>query len=233
MDALTTVSLNLEFGATEILTAVLVVVTGFYAWQTFEMVKEMRQARQASLMPVLGVDMMPRAPTYCEVRLRNNGLGPAFHVDLTIRFVGRSAETIEGPFRADVVPPGHEHLFITPRDLGTEEFVEVYSHIEVSGTIQDAFGTEHKVSTRTGDLATWWESRGEPINERWVPNEFEEMHRVVKKIQEHLDGQTKATKDLADVATGRAKLLRKRYRSRQRARRIERLKKRLRAVAPF
>lgn len=91
-----------------VLTGVLVLVTGYYAFQTRKTVQAMEQQREDSMLPVVvieGFDIHPinrNQDTYCiGVSLKNIGNGPAFGIMIeffdaeTKKFIARSEHFID------------------------------------------------------------------------------------------------------------------------------------------
>lgn len=125
------------------LTAVLVAITGFYAWQNRAMVSEMRRSRELSVLPKLSISIFMLGPTYGVARLVNAGMGPALDVDLTIAFHRRDGGTpVERRWRQSLMSPGEGHEFIEPDEFGevtsTEVLAQLCSEITVEGTIRSS-----------------------------------------------------------------------------------------------
>jgi heme/copper-type cytochrome/quinol oxidase subunit 2 len=74
---------------TAVLTAVLVMVTAYYAWQTYRMVVEMRQDRRQRETPKVVLDLRSEGAAFAPPSVCNIGLGPALDVDVTMTFVPR------------------------------------------------------------------------------------------------------------------------------------------------
>jgi hypothetical protein len=72
--------------AIETLTALLVLITAFYAWQNRRMAVEMRRSREALIRPKLAVDIHMIAPMYGVARVTNVGQGPAQDIDVKLAF---------------------------------------------------------------------------------------------------------------------------------------------------
>jgi hypothetical protein len=76
-------SLDRHQGAsTAILTAALVAVTVFYAWQNRKMVGEMKKARDATILPKLALDLHALGPTVFDLAIKNVGPGAALDIDV-------------------------------------------------------------------------------------------------------------------------------------------------------
>lgn len=66
------------------LTAVLIVITAYYAWQTRRAVVEMQRARQLSVRPKLVIAIEMPDPTIGRIAIKNVGAGAALDVDVTL-----------------------------------------------------------------------------------------------------------------------------------------------------
>jgi len=98
---------------------VLVLVTGYYAWQAKRTADEMRSARLLSLLPKLVLDIEMIGPTYGDVVVRNVGPGAAIDADLTLIFEGsEAAGREEREWLAHVIAPGEDHEFLPAHGIG-------------------------------------------------------------------------------------------------------------------
>jgi uncharacterized membrane protein YfcA len=69
-----------------VLTAVLVLVTAYYAWQTRRTVIEMKRARATAVLPRVAVKVHTLAGGIGWIRVVNVGPGPALDLDATLTF---------------------------------------------------------------------------------------------------------------------------------------------------
>lgn len=180
-----------------ILTAALVVVTGYYAWQNRQMVGEMRESRRLSVAPKLAISIFMLGPTYGIARLVNVGHGPALEVDVKLGFYQRDGSgVIERPWQSPFMPPGEEHDFIEPEDLGDiqsmEALARICSKITVTGSMRSSLGDDIAVSETTGDLKEWFEMSAavrhvwEAEPKRKVPSELEKIRKELEKVTKAL-----------------------------------------------
>lgn len=89
------------------LTGVLIIITGFYAWETHRIVNEMRASRKLTILPKLALDFHMVGPTYAIVQVKNEGQGAALDVAFDLTFEGKSPDHTERrPWRANVMAPG-------------------------------------------------------------------------------------------------------------------------------
>lgn len=90
-------------------TVVLVMVTGYYAWQNRRMAIEMEQSRRLSVRPHRALQLAYISPTVAAVRLTNIGNGPAVDVDGTLRMLpseGGSLPLESRDFQETFIAPG-------------------------------------------------------------------------------------------------------------------------------
>jgi hypothetical protein len=176
----------------------LVVVTGYYAWQTREMAKEMRRARVLSLLPKLVLDVKMVGPTFGLIVVRNVGAGPALNADLTLTLAeGEDGGREERQWLAHVIAPGEEHEFLPPQDVdGMNELVSRHPTIGLRGTFRDAFDHEQIVAERI-DIAEAWESLAA------ARRRFQEdpATRVVRELEKARKAVETIGRELAAVTT--------------------------------
>lgn len=183
-----------------LLTAALVLVTGYYAWQNHQMVQEMRRSRELSVAPKLVLSIFMLGPTYGLTRLVNTGQGPALDVDVKLAFHRRDGSAvIERAWKSNFMPPGERHEFIEPDELGdiqsTEALARVCSEITVKGSMKSSLGDVVSVDESTGDLQEWFEMTKEALHlweeepRRKVPKEMEKMRKELEKISQLLRSQ--------------------------------------------
>jgi hypothetical protein len=184
---------------------VLVGVTGYYAWQTREMAKEMRSARLLSLLPKLVLDIGMIGPTYGDIVVRNVGSGPALDADLTLVFEGsEAAEREEREWLAHVIATGEEHEFLPPREVNSMDgFAARHPTISLAGTIHDALGQAHEVDERI-DIAEAW-GRVESALHRWEESPATKVAREFEKTRKQLEKIDSRLSVLAELARAEAK----------------------------
>lgn len=136
-------------GMVEILTAVLVVVTAYYAWQTFQMVGEMRASREVAVLPKLAIELATIGPNAVDVALMNVGPGPALDVDVSLRFEPRDGVELEAfdvRWKASVMASGDQQQFAAARTddeasyMQWDELSAAFAAIRLTGECTDALG---------------------------------------------------------------------------------------------
>ena len=172
-----------------ILTAVLVLITAYYAWQNQRMVGEMRRSRELSILPKLAVDLRLQGPTFARVQLLNVGPGPALAVDLRIAFepsAGGRREREERPWQANVVVPGDGPAFDPPDAAVMDAFAVDYAQVRVIGSMQSATGKRYDVNEVLDDLAGRWErlQASEQVLDR---EPVERLTRKLGRLEKPLD----------------------------------------------
>ncbi len=151
--------------STPILTAVLVAITAFYAWQTRKMVGEMWRARLLSVLPKLVIDFRHRGAGFAEIVVRNVGQGPALDADLELTFEplpGSALQRVSRPWRTSVIAPGEEHRFYPPDNaighpMHMDSLVAAFGRITLRGTCDPSLGDRVTVDDEMADLATLWQ----------------------------------------------------------------------------
>ena len=171
------------------LTVVLILLTGFYAFQTLRLVQEMQKSRAGQLLPKLAIRIYGIGAGNAFWRVINVGPGPAIGVDIRISPEpgGQSKRWLE-----PVVMPGETHDFIPVTGVGgpsaalhMDNQTSVFSHLHLTGTYKDVLGTEHRVDERF-DLRAWWESL-KAVQHRFFPEFEEEIPMRLKAIEAQLE----------------------------------------------
>jgi hypothetical protein len=145
------------------LTAVLVVVTAFYAWTNRQALREMALAREQGVLPKLAIRLDPVGPLHSKLRLVNVGLGAARDVRVVLHF-DTVDDDLEGPtrtWRTNVLAPGEFAAFNLPDVPGgggmdNRGFVDTHRCIRLTGDMKDVLGKEHAVNEIIEDLVGWW-----------------------------------------------------------------------------
>jgi hypothetical protein len=178
-----------------VLTAALVLVTGYYAYQNRRMVGEMRQARSTSVLPRLALSIRPLGGGIGFLRLSNVGPGPALHVRATITL---EPDGFDIQWDAHVVAPGEFHEFI-PQPPGEKDvslasldrLVERFTHAALSATYEDALGDRHETNERI-EAREWW--RGlrdshELLSHDYGKEAVSELEKIRKALERVARGQ--------------------------------------------
>lgn len=127
-------SLDRHQGAsTAILTAALVAVTVFYAWQNRKMVGEMKKARDATILPKLALDLHTLGPTVFDLAIKNVGPGAALDIDVQTEWmpVDESAAAPGVRWRRNILSPGGQVELFPPGELSGnhESLPETYKEV--------------------------------------------------------------------------------------------------------
>lgn len=190
--------------ATEVLAAVLVLVTAYYAWQNRQMVKEMAAARSVSVMPKLAIEWTMATPTLGIPTVKNVGPGPALDVDLAVRFVPLAGKEDKEDVRqwvASAMVPDEEKQFLPPQNeqgsmMHTEALAATYASVVLTASYRDALGKEHSADDFLADIAEWRRVTGEALG-RWQEPDF--AKRLANEIGEKL-GEKKLVPALKGIA---------------------------------
>lgn len=177
--------------STDWLTAALVVITAYYAWQNRKMVREMAETRALAVLPQLALDWHAIGPIHAFVRVASVGPGPALDVKATLRFVPLDATGIREPIvrhlNTSLMTPGQASDFMT--DFGEsqpmltmEAMAQTFERIELIGTMRDAAGRRHDINDSLADLASWQRTQREahiswrhPDPEKRLAQEFKDI----------------------------------------------------------
>ncbi len=161
------------------LTAILVLITGHYAWQTRtrRTVEELRNARGVSVLPRLTLRLHSIATTTSSIQVMSVGPGPALAVDVEVVFVPRyaDAQRICRRIQAPAMTSGEYHEVLPLMEdhdglLHTAALAARFSHIELTGTMADVLGAAHRVFETLPDLEDWRQVRA-AAQLRWTdPN---------------------------------------------------------------
>jgi hypothetical protein len=145
---------------TALLTAVLIIVTVYYAVQNHRMVTEMRKTRELALLPKLALELHRLAPVVVTIAVKNVGPGPAFGIDVRVTYepIANSAPE-ERRWRRNVLVSGEQHDFFPPGELNDNlnSLPARYRAIRLVGSMTDAAGKAHAVDESFSDLNEWRE----------------------------------------------------------------------------
>jgi hypothetical protein len=177
-----------------ILTAVLVGITGYYAWQTNRMVKEMRRARGAQILPRIVPNLQLLGGGNAFLRIDNVGPGPALKVDVEFWLEPNGDHR---RWRAPLIPSGDGQSFDpAPGEAGNEKLLldnmtAQYSELRVTGACFDALGQPHAIDERL-EIRHFWTTRKAGLG-------IQPQDRQ-REMAGHLDRIAKDLKGLRDVA---------------------------------
>jgi hypothetical protein len=164
-----------------------VLTTAVYSYFTWRMADEMKQTREQTLRPRLGLSVRPYDPIGGHVALRSLGPGTALNVVVTLKFEP-SGETRD--WRTPVFPSGDEAQFIFPRNEegGIPNFKALEAggvQVSVSGSMRDVAGRTHDVTEQL-DVAAWYRVVG-GADQVFVKTPMEEIASETKKIRQALE----------------------------------------------
>jgi len=169
--------------AVGVLTAALVLVTAYYAYQTRETVKELRGARAASIMPKPLMNFDYVGGGFFFVVLANAGTGPALKVDLTMSYEP------EGPrirWTSPLMSVGELVRFLGPEEIRLmTELIEKYERVVLTGSCLDALGGTCDVN-QTLVFREHWDSGVEAKRLLDEPDSVK-MVREVEKIRREME----------------------------------------------
>lgn len=181
--------------AVEILTLALVVVTGYYAWHTQRMAREMRRARGVAVLPHLVPTLKTIGGGSGFLQISNVGVGPALDVDVHLRLEPNGDSR---HWKEKVVPPGASHDFVPRPDLqdggfDLDQLTADFYFVRLTGTYADALGDRHEVDSVL------------PIREVWSHRKTaKELSRrdFRQEVMRRLEGLDKSLAKLASEIPG-------------------------------
>lgn len=185
---------------TIILTAALVTITAYYAWQNKNMVGEMAATRRMTILPKLAIGLHPVSPMMTLIRVASIGPGPALDVDVAVFFHPKDGSgAIERRLTSSLMVSGESSDFLpifgTNDPLQTtEQLADRFEAIRLHGQVTDATGTVHSVEDDLGDLTDWINVRREsrirytdPEMEKRLAKSFvEQFKQPLSKIEKQL-----------------------------------------------
>ena len=184
--------------AIEILTAALVLITAYYAWQNRAMVREMRQARGVPLLPKVVPTLRLLGAGHCLPRITNIGPGAATDVDVNVGFAPG------GPVRrwiSPIVVPGEIHDFYIQEESQTpdltiaDQLITKYSQLTLQGSYKNVIGESFTVD-ETVDIKELWElaksSQHLQPQEDPLAKRMKELHGELKGIHKALERMVRA-----------------------------------------
>lgn len=188
--------------STAILTAVLVLVTTFYAFQNWRMVNEMRRSRETGILPKLAVRFHRLGPATVSTEISNVGPGAAIHVEVELTYValGEGVTSVTQRLRYPLLVSGESFDLFPPGELNgnLNAIPEAFRSIALKGSMTDAAGLSHRVDEEFTDLAEWRELLGQS-KQRYVDPDRE--RKLASAFKDKLNSEMQSTtKDLSKIA---------------------------------
>ncbi len=186
------------------LVTVLVLVTGFYAWQTRNTVKEMRAAREAQILPKLSLGIETIAAGYPLAVLRNLGLAAAIDVTVKITEKRDTGDDRERTWSSQSLFPGERIRFFlwnrpdTQEALTGQDAIEQQLVLSARMTYKDLLGTPRMSECRidVAEHMTVLFTAGTIRGRGHQDDLLEEMKETTRALNEKIPA---AIKDLAKV----------------------------------
>jgi hypothetical protein len=97
-----------------VVTAVLVGVTGFYAWQTKKTVESLEKSTRYQFYPFLKAYLGMKGPTHLELIIMNVGKGPA--KDVEVEFLVEASPNTRKKWRHQLLMPDDFQKFLVPKN---------------------------------------------------------------------------------------------------------------------
>jgi hypothetical protein len=198
---------------TAILTAVLILVTAYYAIQNHRIVTEMRRTRNAAILPRLALEFHRLGPVVVTVAIKNVGPGAAHAIDVRLIYEARDPghPSVERRWRHNVLSSGEQYDFTPPGELkgNIDTLPATYQAIRLRGSMRDATGAIYEVDEAFDDLPEWRDVLHD-THVRWVaatPERrlAEELAKKIDpaatKLERNLDAIARAISALREQAT--------------------------------
>jgi len=130
-------------------TSVLVVLTGFYAFQTKKTVDVLKKTAEMEFLPKIKGHVHMVGPVHLHIRVSNVGKGSAIGLQVTFVVVGTN--TVKRNWTQPLFVPGDFQDFPIPKSESEEEssvpyFQENETKIEITSTFSDILGKRHSNS---------------------------------------------------------------------------------------
>ena len=187
---------------TAILTLCLVGITFYYAIQNRRMVAEMKEARDATILPKLAIDLHALGPNVVALAIKNVGPGAALDIDVRTEWVPAfsSLEVAGKRWRKNLMAPGERAVLFPPGDLGGNlgPLTEKYGEVRLRGEMKDVNGRVREVDEAFEDLTEW----AQVIHHQAWKNpdpEIRAADAMAKKFEPALRDLAKAGSQIADA----------------------------------
>jgi hypothetical protein len=185
--------------ATEVLTACLVLITAYYAFQNQRMVREMSKARKVTVLPKLALSWSMVGPVNPVPSITNVGPGPALDIEIDLTYVpidGSDENPILVRWESSLMVSGEVNEFLTPEGhsgsmMQTQELADRFAKVTMSGRCTDALGTHHEITDILPDIAAW-QKMSAASRRRWQSPDAEK--RFAKAFAEKFEPILKALK---------------------------------------
>jgi hypothetical protein len=169
--------------ASILLTAALVVITGYYALQTRRTVDEMRRARGANLLPSVTLSLEHPGGAHGFIVLTNPGAGPAIDVDLVMSYEPGGPQV---RWSNPCLFVGQTERFLAPEQTTLmADLISKYERIVLRATYKDALGDRHQ-SEQTLDIKTYWElnvAATHLLHDDYEKKAAEELEKIRREIE--------------------------------------------------
>lgn len=187
-----------------ILTAALVLVTGYYAITNRRVLMEMKAARDAALLPKLALEFHRLGPNVVDLAIRNVGPGAALNVDVHVEWLpaDQAASPTRVHWRRNLFSPGEQAELAPPGDLNGNlgHLPTLFRDMLLTGSMQDATGKPYAVDEAFGNITEWRDLLGD-AHELWQPPEPE--RRMADALaKEFAKPIADASRALSEIAAG-------------------------------
>lgn len=170
-----------------VLTAALVLVTAYYAWQNRQMVQEMRAARAVSILPKVVVRWTYVGPGVGFPHITNVGVGAALDVNVELSF--EPGGGFKRRWRAAVLTPGDGSDFLLRAPGGfasLDDLTTAHETMHLVGTCRDALGAEHTIDESIEIRESWQltQAASERVKTDYQRKMADQLEAIAKAVKE-------------------------------------------------
>lgn len=187
-----------------IVTAVLTVLTGFYAFQTKRTVQVMEKAARMEFLPMIKGHLPMKGPVNLDFRISNVGKGPASDVRVNFTVIGRN--TVTRTWRQPLLIPNGFQDFFIPISENEEKsdvpyFEDNKTRIEISALYKDILGNEHssKEEIDISGFVTQFKRTLSVYNKGII----EKNSSNIEKISNHSNTISQGVKEIGNILSDR------------------------------
>lgn len=187
-----------------IVTAVLVILTGFYAFQTKKTVQVLDKAAKMEFLPRLQGHLHMTGPVNVDFRISNVGKGSASDVQVNFLVIGRN--TIKRTWTQPLFTPNQFQDFPIPvsenEEQGSIPYFEVNeTKIQITATYNDILGNSHS-SKQEIDISEFVKQFKTTLS-LYDEETMDEIPRNIKSISDDVKKITNNLSSIGDILSDR------------------------------
>lgn len=167
---------------------VLVIVTAVYAFFTWQMVLEMRRAREDEADPYITATLVPISTVHVKLQIHNAGRGPAFSVIAKMYFEPLDNIQIQ-EWRTPIILPGiHEDFRLPGGENDLTKLVEKHQNFIIEVTWKNSFhkSNEKKYVINLKELKDGWFQAKWLIHPTDIATQLGNIKDEIKRVSDYL-----------------------------------------------